>query len=78
MALNWDLKSFSKLPCKRSACAGPTLIDPATLPKVDTIMDKLQRQKEQEVLRGLCFQSGYNGYMWLYRVKGPNFLKGII
>lgn len=27
---------------------GPVLIDPATLPKVDTIVDKLQRQKEQE------------------------------
>ncbi|CAE7871849.1 Ankyrin repeat and KH domain-containing protein mask [Symbiodinium microadriaticum] len=26
----------------------PVLIDPATLPKVDTIVDKLQRQKEQE------------------------------
>ena len=33
---------------KPQCIPGPVLIDPATLPKVDTIVDKLQRQKEQE------------------------------
>lgn len=44
-----------------AAKPGGLSIDPASLPKVDTIADKLQRKKEQEAKLGKVGQSWAKG-----------------